>query len=256
MNRARTTSAALAGAVAATLLLGGCGGVTFGQKTAQTGAAAPSSTSPSSPATSEAPSPTSEAPEPSGTTAPTSEPTTSPTSSPSTSPTKPATPTKTPTPTPKPTQKKEGDTLQAGDSGPYVKQVQQRLTELGYWNGGADGTYGFLTSQAVMALQKAAGLGRDGVFGPATRRALQAGIRPQSRTGGTGVEIDKARQLLLVVRGGRVTTILNTSTGSGQTYTSRGAQHVAVTPTGRYSFYRAVDGEDRSPLGLDRKSVV
>ncbi|MDU0314834.1 L,D-transpeptidase family protein [Phycicoccus sp. M110.8] len=251
MNRARTTSAALARAVAATLLLGGCGGVTFGQQTAQTstGAAAPSSTAPSSPSTSEAPSPTSEAPEPSGTTAPTSEPTTSPTSSPSTSPTKPATPTKTPTPTPKPTQKKEGDTLQAGDSGPYVKQVQQRLTELGYWNGGADGTYGFLTSQAVMALQKAAGLGRDGVFGPATRRAMQAGIRPQSRTGGTGVEIDKARQLLLVVRGGRVTTILNTSTGSGQHYSYNGVDHIALTPAGSFSVFRTVDHLDKGPLG-------
>ncbi|MFC8502900.1 peptidoglycan-binding protein [Pedococcus sp. NPDC057267] len=248
MNRARTTSAALAGAVAAALLLGGCGGVTFGQKTAQTssGAASPSSTSPSSPAT-EAPSPTAETPEPSGTTPPTSAPTTSPTGTPSTSPTKPATPTTTPTPTP--TQKKEGDTLQAGDSGPYVKQVQQRLTELGYWNGGADGTYGFLTSQAVMALQKAAGLGRDGVFGPATRRALQAGIRPQSRTGGTGVEIDKARQLLLVVRGGRVTTILNTSTGSGQHYTYNGADYVALTPAGSFSVFRTVDHLDKGPLG-------
>src|SRR5689334_19757820 len=139
MNRARTTSTALAGAVAAALLLGGCGGVTFGQAAARTSdrAAAPSSTAPSSPGTSEAPSPTSETPEPSGT-APTAAPTTSPTRTPSTSPTKPTTPTKTPTPTPKPTQKKEGDTLQAGDSGPYVKQVQQRLTELGYWNGGAD----------------------------------------------------------------------------------------------------------------------
>lgn len=253
MNRARTSSAALAGAVAAALLLGGCGGVTFGQAAARTSdrAGAPSSTAPSGTGTSESPSPSSEVPEASDTTAPTSEPTTtSPTSTPSTTPPKPSTtPTRTPTPTPKPTQKKEGDTLQPGDSGAYVTQVQQRLTQLGYWNGGADGTYGFLTTQAVMALQKAAGLGRDGVFGPATRRALQAGIRPQSRTGGTGVEIDKARQLLLVVRGGRVTTILNTSTGSGQHYSSRGSDHVAVTPSGSFQVFRTVDHLDKGPLG-------
>jgi hypothetical protein len=145
--------------------------------------------------------------------------------------------------------KKEGDTLHQGDSGPYVRQVQQRLTQLGYWNGGADGTYGFLTSQAVMALQKAAGIGRDGVFGPATARALANGVRPSSRIGGTGVEIDKARQLLLVVRGGQVTTILNTSTGNNQPYSYQGTTRVATTPSGTFSVFRTVDRLDKGPLG-------
>jgi hypothetical protein len=143
----------------------------------------------------------------------------------------------------------EGDTLHAGDTGPYVRQVQQRLSALGYWNGSADGVYGGLTSQAVMALQKAAGLGRDGVFGPATRRALQNGVRPQSRIGGSGIEIDKARQLLLVVRGGRVTMILNTSTGSGQQYTSQGSTRTALTPAGTFSTFRSVNHLDKGPLG-------
>ena len=106
-----------------------------------------------------------------------------------------------------------------------------------------------LTEQAVVALQKAAGLGRDGVFGPATRRALEAGTRPHSRIGGTGVEIDKARQLLLVVRGGQVTMILNTSTGSGQPYTSEGQTHIATTPAGWFTVFRSVNGEDVGPLG-------
>ncbi|HET7280151.1 MAG TPA: L,D-transpeptidase family protein [Dermatophilaceae bacterium] len=141
--------------------------------------------------------------------------------------------------------------MRLGDQGAAVEEVQQRLSALGYWLGTADGQYGDLTQQAVTALQKAAGIGRDGIFGPATRRALDAGTRPTPHTtSGNAVEVNLGRQLLLVVQGGRITHILNTSTGSGQTYTSRGAQHVAVTPTGRYSFYRAVDGEDRSPLGL------
>ena len=75
-------------------------------------------------------------------------------------------------------------TLHVGDTGAYVRSVQQKLSNLGYWLGTPDGQYGGLTAQSVMALQKAAGLGRDGVFGPATRRALEAGIRPQSRVGG------------------------------------------------------------------------
>ena len=100
-----------------------------------------------------------------------------------------------------------------------------------------------------MALQKAAGLGRDGVFGPGSRRALQAGIRPQSRIGGTGIEIDKARQLLLVVRGGRVVTILNTSTGNNQPYSYQGNPRIATTPSGTFSTFRTVDKLDKGPLG-------
>jgi peptidoglycan hydrolase-like protein with peptidoglycan-binding domain len=230
-------------ALAATVLVGalalsGCGGITFGKNTSATPSAAQGTTPVADPTT----------PEPSDG-GPTVDPTTA-TPSPTTTAAKP-----TSKPTPKPTKPKpppvptEGDTLHAGDTGPYVKQVQQRLSALGYWNGTADGAYGGLTSQAVMALQKAAGLGRDGVFGPATRRALENGVRPASRIGGTGIEIDKARQLLLVVRGGQVTMILNTSTGSGQQYTSQGVTRTALTPSGTYSTFRVVNHLDKGPLG-------
>jgi peptidoglycan hydrolase-like protein with peptidoglycan-binding domain len=193
--------------------------------------------------TTSAPSPTTATPAPKpSTTKPTPKPTTKPTTEPTTKPTPKPTPTVKPTPT-------EGDTLHPGDSGAYVLSVQQRLSSLGYWLGTPDGTYGYLTSQAVMALQKSAGLGRDGVLGPATRRALRAGVRPQSRIGGTGVEIDLRRQVLLVVRGGAVTTILNTSTGNGEPFESYGRQSRAVTPTGAYSVFRTVDGNDEGPLG-------
>ena len=231
--------------VAGALALTGCGGITLGgsQNAGATSAGGPtqSATSPA-PTESSSPDPTTEAPTTSAPTTPTATPTTTTTAT-----TKP-----TPKPTPKPTVKPiptEGDTLHAGDTGPYVKSVQQKLSDLGYWNGTADGQYGDLTSQAVMALQKAAGLGRDGVFGPATRRALQTACGPQSRVGGTGVEIDKARQLLLVVRGGAVTMILNTSTGSGQHYSHNGNDRIAVTPAGTYRMYRTVDHLDKGPLG-------
>ncbi|MDF2093416.1 L,D-transpeptidase family protein [Knoellia sp. 3-2P3] len=241
-------AAARAAAVLAAAALGltGCGMVTVeGAETA-----APSTVtsravaSPSS--TTAAPSSPEPVTEPTTTPAPTETP--SPTTSapvPKPSTTKPA---PRPTPTVKPTPK-EGDTLHPGDSGAYVLSVQQRLSSLGYWLGTPDGTYGYLTSQAVMALQKSAGLGRDGVFGPATRRALQAGVRPQSRIGGTGLEIDLQRQVLLVVRGGAVTTILNTSTGNGEPFEYYGRTARAVTPAGTYSVFRTVDGNDEGPLG-------
>jgi peptidoglycan hydrolase-like protein with peptidoglycan-binding domain len=130
--------------------------------------------------------------------------------------------------------------LRQGDSGPEVLAVQQRLSELGYWLGTPDGSFGALTSQAVMALQKAAGLQRDAVVGPQTLAALEAGTRPEARAGGDGVEIDLERQLLLVVRDGQVRTVLNTSTGVVGRYD---------TPPGRFTVLRAIDGLRVAPLG-------
>lgn len=254
---ARTALAAalLAGAVALT----GCGAVSFGRTSAATSgspSAVPSTSAAPSPSTTQEPAPTtstttpSTTPHPATTTPakPKPKPTPSAPRTTTARPTPTATNTPAPTPsTPRPPQ--PGDTLQVGDSGAYVLSVQQRLTALGYWNGAADGAYGGLTVQAVMALQKAAGLGRDGVFGPATARALEAGVRPQSRIGGDGIEVDKARQLLLVVRGGRVQLILNTSTGSGQHYDYEGVDRVANTPSGTFSTFRTVDHLDKGPLG-------
>lgn len=265
LDSTRSTTVLAAALLAAATALGGCGAVSLGGSgsSASDPVAAPtapetSSEAPSVSAPSAEPSTTTDGPSATtpATTAPTTSATTKPVTPPATKPT--PTPSKpTPTaskPTSKPTPKPdpvptEGDTLHVGDSGPYVKSVQARLSSLGYWNGTPDGQFGMLTSQAVMALQKAAGLGRDGVYGPSTRRALQAGVRPQSRMGGTGIEIDKARQLLLVVRGGAVTTILNTSTGSGEHYTSKGVNYVATTPSGTFSTFRSVDHLDKGPLG-------
>jgi lipoprotein-anchoring transpeptidase ErfK/SrfK len=129
-------------------------------------------------------------------------------------------------------------------------ELQRRLTSLGYWLGGADGEYGVLTEQAVMALQKAAGLNRDGVFGPRTRAALHDRVQPRPRRPeGSGVEVDLRRQLLIYVRDGAPQRIFNASTGSGARYLQDGAEHVAVTPTGKFTVYRGVDGQENGPLG-------
>ena len=137
-----------------------------------------------------------------------------------------------------------------GDAGPEVRRLQERLSELGYWLGTPDGSFGPLTQQAVYALQKSAGIRRDGVVGPKTERALEAGIRPQATLDGDGVEIVLSRQLLLVVRGGEVRTTLNTSTGNGEAYTSTsGNRAIATTPRGSFTVYRAVDGPVTNSLG-------
>jgi lipoprotein-anchoring transpeptidase ErfK/SrfK len=141
--------------------------------------------------------------------------------------------------------------LRQGSSGPAVTEVQERLVELGYWIDGADGEYGFHTAQAVTALQKAAGIARDGIVGPETRAALDEGVRPSATsTSGEVLEIDLERQLLLVVSGGEVERVLNTSTGSGQPYEgSDGTERIATTPTGTYTVFREVDSWDPGPYG-------
>lgn len=139
--------------------------------------------------------------------------------------------------------------MKQGDKGPAVQRMQQRLSDLGYWLGTPDGEYGYLTSQAVMALQKTAGLGRDGVYGPATKAALDKGIRPTLHVTGTAVQINLATQVLTVVENGAIVAILNTSTGSGQTYVSQGQTKTAITPKGTFSVIFEVNGLDHGPLG-------
>lgn len=140
--------------------------------------------------------------------------------------------------------------LGLGARGKVVLALQRRLASLGYWLGRPDGVFGDATEQAVFALQKAAGIGTDGIVGPLTRAALARGVVPRPRpVAGRAIEIDLERQLLLIVDGRHLDAVLNTSTGGGYWYRSGGATYRAVTPTGHYRIYRQVDGLDVSPLG-------
>lgn len=140
--------------------------------------------------------------------------------------------------------------LGPGDSGEKVRELQDGLGRLGYWCGSPDGHYGGITASAVTAAQKVAGLTRDGLCGPATRRALSAGIRPTADTrAGHVIEIHRDTQVLLVVDSGRVGTILATCTGSEIPYESRGRTWDARTPPGSYHVYYSKEGWDHGPLG-------
>lgn len=142
-------------------------------------------------------------------------------------------------------------TLEPGEHGDEITLLQGRLNDLGFWLGSPDGAYGQLTRQAVMAFQKAEGLGRDGVAGPATLAALQVAGRPTPREpAGSHVEIDLDRQIILVVQDGQVRWALNTSTGSGEAYAApSGGSAVATTPRGTFTIEREIDGLRRAPLG-------
>lgn len=162
-------------------------------------------------------------------------------------------PDESPTPTEPATEDPEADeptVLEDGDQGEAVLALQQQLAELGYWVGPADGHYGHLTEQAVLAFQGWEGLTRDGVVGPRTREALESASRPVPESVGDGIEIHLAQQVLLVVRDGHTRVALHTSTGSGETYTrDDGSTALADTPTGTWEIAWRVDGWRESDLG-------
>ena len=143
--------------------------------------------------------------------------------------------------------------LRMGSRGSAVLALQRRLTVLGYWLGTADGQFGDLTRQAVVAIQKVGGLQRDGQCGPLTWARVNAGLRPKARTAITSkahvIEINKATQTLLIVHAGVVKRIYSTSTGSGLRYYQAKKWHVALTPSGTFRTFRQVNAWDTAPLG-------
>jgi hypothetical protein len=201
-----------------------------------------SSDKPSEQAAPPASEPTSAAPT---TTDPTSAPTSS---SPAAPPASPSTAPTTPGASPQP-----GDDgkLKRGEKGAQIVAMQTRLNQLGYWVGNANGTFGDQTQQGVYALQKAAGIGRDGVVGPQTQAALDKGVRPTPRsTSGYVIEIDLKKQIIMLVQDGKVSLIFNTATGSGKHYERDGHTYLATTPPGHFTVSRQIDGWRDAPLGL------
>lgn len=190
------------------------------------------------------------APAPTSTRSPSPDESPAPTPGPSPSDTATPSPSETATPAPEPTPD-EPHAWRVGDEGPEVLALQERLIELGYFLPAADGDFGPATQQAVWALQKAAGLRRDGLVGPATQGALDAGTRPQARSStGRVIEVDLARQLVLAVDDGVVTRTINASSGNGEIYVALGRTLRAITPTGDWTLVRQIDALHESGLEL------
>ena len=142
--------------------------------------------------------------------------------------------------------------LSSGASGAQVKALQHRLGELGYQVQAADGQFGGETLHSVVAFQKVNRLGRDGVVGPITRKALEhpRTPRPRSTKAGFHVEADLTLQVVYMVKDGKIQEILDASSASGQTYTVDGDVRLAVTPQGSFVIQRKIDAWRKSKLGL------
>jgi peptidoglycan hydrolase-like protein with peptidoglycan-binding domain len=132
--------------------------------------------------------------------------------------------------------------LAEGDVGSVVAELGRRLAALGYIVPPASGSFDGELLDSVYAFQKVQGLDRTGMVTPAFWAKLGHPLRPKPRYTAPAdhLEVSVARQVLYVVRGGRVTAIVSVSTaGVAGDY----------TPRGRFAVYRKVLGFDPSPLG-------
>ncbi len=75
------------------------------------------------------------------------------------------------------------ETLELGSEGSDVKKLQQKLKDLGYLSGSADGKFGVATQAAVIAFQKNNNLTADGKAGVATLSKLYSGTANRSSSG-------------------------------------------------------------------------
>jgi len=121
--------------------------------------------------------------------------------------------------------------LALGARGPSVAALAQRLAELHYAVRDTGGVFDSDLVKSVVAFQKVNGLDRTGVVTPQVwERLAKAGI-PHARYPGDHVEVDKSRQVLFLVRDGRVALVSDASTGA-----------TGNTPLGLWHVYSKVPG--------------
>jgi len=133
--------------------------------------------------------------------------------------------------------------LTAGSRSPLVAELVRRLGALGYEVPGATQYFDDDVLESVYAFEKVENLDRTGVADATFWAHLDNPVVPKPRyyQPAAHIEVDKAKQVLYVVRDGKVVHISPVSTAGlpGR-----------FTPEGEFSIYRKVPGYDPSPLGI------
>lgn len=89
-----------------------------------------------------------------------------------------------------------------GSKGDVVSQIQRRLKDWGYYTGGVDGIYGYLTFSAVKNFQAKNGLAVDGIAGDDTLNAIGinvAGLQSNA-AGGNNNSTTNNQDVMLLAR--------------------------------------------------------
>ena len=148
-------------------------------------------------------------------------------------------------------------TLGPGMEGAAVLRLQQRLAQLHYYPGPANGRFGTDTLEAVWAFKEVQGLptaaGADTV-GPAMQRALASPRVPQVLVPGGGrtrIEVNLPLEVLVLYTHGQVRLISHISAGGGYRYRCPGGGTCgpALTPDGNYRAHLFEAGWLHVPLG-------
>jgi cell wall hydrolase len=133
--------------------------------------------------------------------------------------------------------------LAYGSASTAVAELAHRLDAIHYAVPSFSSTFSGDLIESVYAFQKVEGLPRTGVADSVLWAKLADAETPSPRytEPADHIEVDKARQVLFVVRDGQVALISPVSTAGIPGY---------YTPTGRFAIYRKVVGYDPSPLGV------
>jgi PKD repeat protein len=107
-------------------------------------------------------------------------------------------------------------TLRVGSQGADVRALHARLKALRFQIPGLLRYFNTRTFDSVVAFQKAWGLARTGVVGARTWNMLGRVrvLRPKYRWPSLHIEIDKSRQILMIVRRGAVSAVIPISSGA------------------------------------------
>ena len=133
--------------------------------------------------------------------------------------------------------------LAYGSASTAVAELAHRLAAIHYAVPSFSSTFSADLIESVYAFQKVEGLPRTGIADSVLWAKLADAETPAPRytEPADHIEVDKARQVLFVVRAGQVALISPVSTAGIPGY---------YTPTGRFAIYRKVVGYDPSPLGV------
>jgi len=136
-----------------------------------------------------------------------------------------------------------GPTLAAGSTGIEVAFVQFTLLRRGFWVSEQLGRFGESTRHAVVAFQKYYGLPRTGKIDFWTRIGLAVSLQratPLRAAAGHRIDVDLARQVMVIATDGNVDGVFDISSGKRST----------PTPRGSFRLQREIKGRRVSKLGV------
>jgi len=143
--------------------------------------------------------------------------------------------------------------LTPGMSGSAIKTLQRRLAALKYYPGSIDGHFGANTQEAVWAFQEVQGLPGADYVSSAMQWALAHPRAPKvldRAAGANRIEVNLAREVLVLYRNNRIQLISHVSSGGGYYYCSPGGGCAyAITPTGNFKTVVFFPGWVQVPLG-------